>query len=73
MRLSDILAILVIMAVLLATMYVSQARGIEAAGLYNEIASLKTQISNLTPVPQIHVARAAIYPMSGEVVVEKVK
>jgi len=73
MKAPDIIAIFIITAVLLATCYLSQGRGFEANFYDVKIASLEKQIADLRPIPRINVERAAIYPLSGEVVVDTVK
>jgi hypothetical protein len=70
MKTGDILAIIILSALIVATCFLSHERGIEASSLHNKIASLEAQIENMKPMPRINVARASIYPLSGEVVVE---
>jgi len=36
--------------------------------VYDKIAGLEAQIENMTPLPRINVARASIYPLSGETI-----
>jgi hypothetical protein len=73
LRLPDILTVLIITAVLLATCLVSHDRGLETSSVYDKIAGLEAQIENMTPLPRINVARASIYPLSGEVILEKIE
>ena len=73
MRPADIIAICVCVAVLLSTVFLADQRGLEAASLQRQIASLEQQIRDMRPVPRITVERASIYPVAGEVVVETVK
>jgi hypothetical protein len=73
MKPGDVIAIVILSAMIVATCFLSHERGMEASSLHDKIASLEAQIENMTPLPRINVARASIYPLSGEVVVETVE
>jgi len=73
MKVADIITITVLATLIFATCFLAHERGLEASSLEAKIASLEAQIQNLKPLPRINVARAAIYPLSGDVVVDVVK
>jgi cell division protein ZapA (FtsZ GTPase activity inhibitor) len=73
-RVADILTIVMIGALLIATCLVSQERGIEASSIQAQIQNLEAQIRDLKPIPRITVQRASIYPVAAsEIIVDVVK
>jgi cell division protein ZapA (FtsZ GTPase activity inhibitor) len=73
-RVADILTIVMIGALLIATCLVSQERGIEASSIQAQIQNLEAQIRDLKPIPRITVQRASIYPVAAsEIIVDVVR
>lgn len=73
-RIADILTIIMISALLIATCLVSQERGTEAAAIQGKIHALEAQIAALKPIPSITVQRASIYPVAAsEIIVDVVR
>jgi hypothetical protein len=73
-RIADIITIVMIGALLIATCLVSQERGIEASSIQVQIQNLEAQIRDLKPIPRITVQRASIYPVAAsEIIVDVVK
>jgi cell division protein ZapA (FtsZ GTPase activity inhibitor) len=73
-RIADIITIVMIGALLIATCLVSQERGTEASSIQAQIHNLEAQIAALKPIPRITVERASIYPIAdSEIIVDVVR
>lgn len=72
-RLADLMTILVLLCLIIATAFLANERGMEASSFTNKIAALEMQIERLKPIPRIEIQRGTVYAGEGEVVIEKVK
>jgi len=73
MKACDIIAITICIIILLATVFLCDQRGLEAASLQRQVAALEEQIQNMRPVPRITIERASVYYGAGEIVVERAR
>lgn len=73
MSAGDYVSFGIITILLLATCFLGEQRGHEATSVNRQIELLEQKISELAPLPQIHIQRASVYSGKGDLIIETFK